>query len=171
MSATPTTAATAASSTGTAVAKVVIPFAHAVRQVFSRMAGVQTSVGTPHLKSHPVSTYNICGIIGFSGQLTGSVVLSLSDAAGDKLVEAFAGSKVDRTSPDFADAVGELANMVAGCAKQQMAPGTSISLPSVVIGQGYTIANGSLPCIVIPCSSPLGEFSVEVCIKETPSPT
>lgn len=162
--------ATQTAGPSTMIAKVVVPFTHSVRQVFSRMAGVQTTVGTPHMKTHPVSTYNICGIIGFSGQLTGSVVLSLSDNAGDRLVEAFAGAKLDRQSPDFADAVGELANMVAGCAKQQMGAGTSISLPSVVIGKGYTIASGSLPCIVIPCSSPMGDFSVEVCIKETPAP-
>ena len=155
---------------GSAIAKVVVPFTNSVRQVFSKMAGVQTTVATPHLKSHPVSTYNICGIIGFSGAMTGSVVLSFSEQAAVKLVEAFAGARHEPTSPDFADAIGELANMVAGCAKQQMGGGISISLPSVVIGKGYTIAAGTLPCVVIPCSSPMGDFSVEVSIKDTPTP-
>lgn len=160
---------TATQAPSTAIAKVVVPFTHAVRQVFFKMAKVQTTVGTPHLKTQPTSTYSICGIIGFSGNVTGSVVLSFSEEAGDKLVEAFAGERHERSSPDFADAIGELANMVAGCAKQQMAPGTSISLPSVVIGDKYTVASQSMPCVVIPVTSPLGDFSVEVSIKETPT--
>jgi chemotaxis protein CheX len=148
--------------------KLIAPFVNSVRQVFLKMAGVETTVQKPHLKTHTSATYNVCGIIGFSGQISGSVVISFSDAAADKLVEAFAGSKIERTSPDFADAVGELANMIAGSAKQHLGAVASISVPSVVIG--YTVANMSnTPCIVIPCGSPFGDFAVEVAIKQSPN--
>jgi chemotaxis protein CheX len=151
--------------------KLVVPFMNAVRQVFKKMAGVETTVGHPHLKSHSTATYQVCGIIGFSGQINGSVVVSFSDAAAEKLVEAFVGATVDRQSPDFADAVGELANMIAGSAKQHLGGVASISVPTVVIGRGYTIANMSnAPCLVIPCGSPFGEFAVEVSIKQNPVP-
>lgn len=151
-------------------ADVIMPFTNAVRQVFLKMVGIEAIVKTPHVKAQPSASYDVCGIIGFSGQLSGSVVLSFSDGAADKLVEAFAGSKIPRDSADFADAVGELANMVAGCAKPQLGASASISVPSVVIGKGYTVAAiSSIPCIVIPCTSPFGDFAVEVSIKRLPN--
>jgi chemotaxis protein CheX len=144
----------------------IMPFMNAVRQVFQKMAGVETTVNRPHLKTRASASYDVCGIIGFTGQIVGSVVVSFSDQAAEKLVEAFVGIKLERDSADFADAIGELANMIAGSAKHQMGTLASISVPSVVIGKGYTIANMSnTPCVVIPCGSPYGEFSVEVSIK------
>jgi chemotaxis protein CheX len=62
--------------------------------------------------------------------------------------------------------VGELANMIAGGAKKDLGCVASISCPSVVIGPGHTIARLSdVPCIVIPCKTPVGDFAVEINIK------
>ncbi len=146
--------------------KLVVPFMNSVREVFQKMAGVEVTVKRPHLKTENSPTYDVCGIIGFSGEISGSVLVSFSDQAAEKLVESFAGMKIERNSPDFADAVGELANMIAGSAKQHLGAAASISVPNVVIGKGYTVASMSnTPCLVIPCSSAHGDFSVEVCVK------
>jgi chemotaxis protein CheX len=148
-------------------AKLVIPFVAAVRDVFQKMTGTETTVEQPHLKQEATPTHSICGIIGFTGNVTGSVVLSLSNAAAEKLVEKFAGFKIEMTSPDFADAIGELANMVAGGAKKRLGEMASISTPSVVIGDGFTVSSmRSTPCLVIPCKCVYGSFAVEVCIKK-----
>lgn len=160
----------AAAPTQSISSKLITPFMTAVRDVFQKMAGVSTTIGKPYLKTDASAAYQVCGIIGFSGQITGSVVVSFSDAAAEKLVEAFAGVAMKRTDPDFADAVGELANMIAGSAKKSLGGLASISVPSVVIGSGYTIAiTHSVPCLVIPCGSPFGDFSVEVSIKVNPA--
>jgi chemotaxis protein CheX len=149
--------------------RMIVPFVNAVRDVFLKMANVQVTVSSPRFKSHAEPTYGVCGIIGFSGGVTGSVVLSFSDSAAEKLVEAFAGVAIKKDSPDFADAVGELANMVAGAAKPHLGGVASISTPSVIIGKGYTVSSPSgLPCLVIPCGSPFGDFCVEVSIKGKP---
>jgi hypothetical protein len=40
-------------------------------------------------------------------------------------------------------------------------------VPSVIIGSGHQIARLSdVPCVVIPCTSPVGDFAVEVNIKQ-----
>lgn len=156
--------------TAPAASTLVLPFMKAVRDVFQKMAGVQTTVGRPQLKAEPIASYDVCGIIGFSGQISGSVVVSFSDAAAERLVAAFAGMPIDRSSPDFADAVGELANMIAGSAKKDLGADASISVPTVVIGSGYRIAGMSnAPSLIIPCDSPYGAFAVEVSIKRTPA--
>lgn len=145
---------------------LVIPFMNAVTQVFQKMVGVPATVQKPYLKTQTTSTYNVCGIIGLSGQVAGSVVVSFGEDTAVMLVEKFAGSKFKVTDPDFADAIGELANMIAGGAKQHLGGVASISTPSVVIGKGYVIAGMSdIPCVVVPCTSPCGDFAVEICIK------
>jgi chemotaxis protein CheX len=147
--------------------KLIVPFMNAVREVFQKMAGVPTTIGKPFLKTDATVTYEICGIIGFSGEITGSVMVSFSDAAAEKLVEAFAGVAMTRNDPDFADAIGELANMIAGSAKKNLGAMASISTPSVVIGSGYTVCTSrNVPCLVIPCGCCFGDFSVEVSIKK-----
>jgi len=71
---------------------------------------------------------------------------------------------------DFADAIGELANMIAGSAKKDLGHTASISVPNVVIGGGHIIARLSeVPCLVIPCRTPVGNFAVEVNIKTVQS--
>jgi len=62
--------------------------------------------------------------------------------------------------------VGELANMIAGSAKTSFGGGTNISVPSIILGSGHTIARlHDVPCLVIPCHTPAGDFAVEVNIK------
>jgi len=151
--------------------KLIVPFVNAVRSVFSTMVGVQTTVQRPHLKIQPCPTYDVSSIIGFSGDLTGCVVVSFQKDAAIKLVSAFAGNPIDPNSPDFADAVGELANMIAGNAKKYLGNCASITVPSVIIGTGHTIARLSgVPCIVIPCTTPVGDFAVEVNVKQLKTP-
>ncbi len=150
--------------------QLIMPFMMAVQEVFQTMAKVKITIGKVSLKTTGNATYGVCGIIGFSGEIAGSVVVSFSDTAAEKLIEAFAGVKMTRSDPDFADAVGELANMIAGSAKKSMSAVASISVPSVVIGKEYTIAvMPRCPCLVIPCGSPLGDFTVEVSIKRNPA--
>lgn len=148
--------------------KLIVPFVNSVRQVFSTMVGVQTTVARPQLKSDGSASYDVSSIIGFSGEVVGSVVVSFQKNAAVKLASAFAGMDIDPNTPDFADAVGELANMIAGNAKKDLGSVASISVPSVIIGAGHVVARLSdVPCVVIPCSTPVGDFAVEVNIKQS----
>lgn len=154
------------SSTATEIAGLVVPFVASVRTVFSTMVGVEITVRQPHLKKDPAVEYDLSGIIGFSGGISGSVVLNFTTASAQGIIKAFVGSTVDPESPDFADAIGELANMVAGAAKTEMGENANISTPTVVRGRGHTIARLSdVPCIVIPCKTDMGDFAIEINIK------
>jgi chemotaxis protein CheX len=152
--------------------KLIVPFVNSARTVFSTMCSITTTVQRPHVKGTPSTSYDVSGLIGFSGEVIGSVVVSFQRAAAIKIVSAFTGMEMDADSPDFADAVGELTNMIAGSAKKDLGAVASISTPSVVIGAGHVIARLSdVPCIVIPCTTPVGEFAVEVNIKQVPPGT
>ena len=147
--------------------KLIVPFVNSVREVFRTMVGVETTVQRPFVKAQPAPSYDVSGIIGFSGNIVGSVVVSFQSEAALKLVESFSGSRCELNSPDFADAIGELANMVAGSAKKDMGTQASITVPSVVIGANHMLANlKDVPCIVVPCTTPVGDFCVEINIKQ-----
>jgi chemotaxis protein CheX len=147
--------------------KLIVPFVNSVRNVFNTMVGVQTTVERPTIKTGAAVSYDISAIIGFSGQIIGSVVVSFQMAAALSLASAFAGIEIAADSPDFPDAIGELANMIAGSAKKDLGAAASIACPSVVMGPNHVIARlRGVPCLVIPCKTPVGDFAVEVNMKQ-----
>ncbi len=148
----------------------ITPFIASIRNVFSTMMQLPVEIGTPRIKADPVPTYDVSGIIGMSGDVTGSVVLSFPMDTASSLVSLFSGSKLEPNDPDFADAIGELVNMVSGGAKGQFTgKKVSISCPSVVVGKSHTVGRQKdVPCVEIPCTTDCGELVIEVTIKETP---
>ena len=91
-----------------------------------------------------------------------------------RIASRFAGAEISAQSPDLADALGELANIVAGQAKSRMdGLNIAISLPRVVAGAGHCVLkSNNMPVLALPCDSSLGRFSVEVAmmVNKTPAP-
>jgi len=146
----------------------ITPFIKSIQNVFATMLRMPVTINAPTIKKDKSATYDVSGIIGMSGDVVGSVVLSFSKDTAQKLVNAFCGMDLPSDSPDFADAVGELVNMISGSAKGMFVDkNVSISCPSVVIGPGHHINTRSdTPCICIPCSTEQGELSIEIAIRE-----
>lgn len=144
------------------------PFIASIQNVFSTMLQLPVTVGDPRIKSGMAPEHDISGIIGMSGDVIGNVVLSFKLDSAVAIVSLFCGQKLEPGTPDFADAVGELVNMVSGNAKALFKDRkVSISCPSVIIGNGHHVARPSdVPCVVIPCSTDCGEVTIEVAIKE-----
>ena len=131
------------------------------------MAGLEVQLGEAGLIDKPYPKYDVSGIIGFSGDVVGSVVVSFSMEASIGIVEAFTGENMDIDNPDFADAIGELCNMIAGNAKQAFGLEASIGIPSIIIGPGHCVTRlRDVPCIGIPARCAAGEFVVELSIKQ-----
>lgn len=153
--------------TAAAIARLVVPFVNSVRSVFQTMVKMETTVSRPQVKQDPGVTYDVSSIIGFSGDVVGTVVVSFQMSAAQKLVSAFAGAAIEPGTPDFADALGELANMIAGGAKKHLGASAGITVPTVILGKGHQVARLSdVPCLVIPCTTEAGEFAVEINIKQ-----
>jgi len=135
------------------------------------MLQLEVGVDAPMIKANSTTSFDVTGIIGMSGDVVGSVVLSLPGSTAQGVVERFTGSDVSVESDDFADAIGELVNMIAGGAKAMFADrSVSISCPSVVLGQNHRIASPKhVPCVVIPCRTDCGELAIEVMIDDCKS--
>ncbi|MCH8165597.1 MAG: chemotaxis protein CheX [Planctomycetes bacterium] len=149
----------------------VTAFIDATQIVFDTMLSMPITFGRPEVAESLPTKFDISGIIGLSGDVVGAVVLSFPKETAEGVVTAFAGAPLSANSDDFADAIGELANMISGNAKAKFTGRSiSISCPSVVIGKNHRIHTPSdSTCISIPCHSSCGEFAVEVCIREVES--
>lgn len=149
-------------------ASYIKPFIASIQNVFSTMLQLPVTVQAPKLKDGDATTFDVSGIIGMSGDAVGSVVLSFPRETAERVVALFSGTQLSADSADFADAIGELVNMVAGGAKALFGgKKVSISCPSVVIGQGHKLARQTdVPCVCIPCSTDCGDLNIEIAIQD-----
>ncbi|MCA9726179.1 MAG: chemotaxis protein CheX [Candidatus Eisenbacteria bacterium] len=147
----------------------VLAFRDAISTVFSTMLSVEVQVGDP--VASRANGYDVSGIISFSGEMVGAAALCFEAGTAKNLVKSFTGMEIATDDPDFADAIGELANMVGGNAKSRFdGKNVNLSCPSVVIGNGHQIhQRKDMPLVNLPCTCSAGSFSVEVTLKESGS--
>lgn len=132
--------------------------------VFSSMLGMEAapqeamSAGMTH-------TNSISGIIGLGGSIKGMLAVHAPEKAALAITSGFLGMPVEEINEDVQDAIGELANMLAGGVKLTLAENSSeikLSIPSVIYGDTYTV---SAPAhgisFVIPFTIAEGLFYVE----------
>ncbi|MDF1810163.1 MAG: chemotaxis protein CheX [Phycisphaerales bacterium] len=148
-------------------ASFITPFMTSIQNVFSTMFQLPVEIGEPRIKTDSKTSHDVSGIIGVSGEMVGTIVLSMPIDAAESIVALFTGMEMLADSDDFADAVGELINMISGNAKAEFQrKSVSISCPSVVIGAGHRVASSSnIPCVLIPCNTDCGEVVLEVALR------
>lgn len=142
-------------------------FTFSIENFFSTMILAPVEIAPPSVLNPADEHHDVSGIIGLSGEVTGSVVVSFPIATAEALVTRFAGTPIAHSDEDFTDAIGEVTNMIAGGAKSNF-PHTavSISCPSVVVGPGHKVfRRHDLPVVCFACNSELGKFGVQVTMK------
>ena len=149
-------------------AEHINPFVRSTVAVFSTMCGCELTRGELSLKEQFQPEYEISGVIGLSGKLAGTVVVSLHESMALYIAETLLGTRPDQIDDDVVDAVGEMTNMIAGKAKGELEEfDMSLSLPTVISGSGHKVQFGSqVKPICIPYSSEHGDLTVEVGLVE-----
>lgn len=147
----------------------ILPFFKSIKNVFTTMLAMDVSPNAPTIQNTDFPPHNVSAIIGLSGDVTGSVVLSLPTSTAKDLVEAFLGPGMDFSQEDMADAIGELVNMIAGGAKAEFhGKDVSISTPTIIMGMGHRVyGRRKNPIIEIICDCDKGDFVVHVLIEES----
>ncbi len=154
-------------------AEYINPFLDALVNAFDMMLGCAVRRGPLALSSKNLATHDYSGVIGLSGQAVGTVVVSLSTAVARKATAVMLMTPEDEvTREEIVDAVGELANMVAGAAKAKLEEyDLSVSLPSVITGEGHEICFPSnVTPICVPYQSDWGPLTLEVGMAMVPVP-
>lgn len=138
----------------------------ATLEVFASMIFIDIKPEAP--TDAPVSTFdpNLSSLIGLAGDLRGLLAVHCPSTVALAISSAMLGMEVNELDDDVKDAIGEIANMVAGGLKVALtADGKKIELaiPSTVIGTSIRMSGLSgATRIMIPFSSPVGRFGVEL---------
>ncbi|KKM69842.1 hypothetical protein LCGC14_1446730 [marine sediment metagenome] len=126
-------------------------------------AAIETFAATCSLELQPQGKDGVDGVTGdgvivavisLVGDIEWSVLLGLPRETATTAVRTFAGFELDFDSEDMGDAVGELANMLAGATKaklDQRGIKVEISLPSVMRGEHVHVLSQSNVQSVLTC--------------------
>jgi chemotaxis protein CheX len=149
------------------------PFITSLAMAFQTMLGCEVERGTLSLKESDTPLHDYSGVIGLSGRAVGTVVVSLSKNVAMQATSAMLMTPADEVSEkEIVDAVGELANMVAGAAKARLEGyELSVSLPSVITGKAHTVRFPSnVTPICVPFQTGWGPLTLEVGMSMAAAP-
>lgn len=149
-------------------AEYINPFLVSTVSAFDTMLNCTLTRGKPYVKTSLQPSHEVSGIIGLSGKAQGTVVVGLGREAALKVTEVMLQERPPEINGDVVDAVGELANIIAGRAKSQLEHlDLSVSLPSVITGKAHCIQFPTkITPICIPFDSEWGPITVEVGLSE-----
>ncbi|MEM8865291.1 MAG: chemotaxis protein CheX [Planctomycetota bacterium] len=140
------------------------PFLNAVSNTFATMLSADARRGDLSLGDPRVRTYPISGIIGLSGNASGTVVINMSNEVALAAASTMLMEEMTEVNDDVLDAVGEIVNMIAGQAKTDLSEfELSMSLPNVVTGLGHEVRFPSAtPPLCVPFETDHGPLRLEV---------
>lgn len=122
---------------------------HDVKEIFGTMVGLEDLLNLP-VPIDPVSNFKDCisALVGLAGVHNGLVSLHMPVEQALNATSNMLGMAVTEVNDDVNDAMGEIANMIAGSFKQHLSKSgvdIQISTPSVVHGKEYIISIGNNP--------------------------
>jgi chemotaxis protein CheX len=121
-------------------AQHIHPFIRSLAKTFQTMLQCRVSLGKLWPQAERAPLHEVTAVLGLTGKAAGTVVVSFSKPLALRAAAAMLLSEATEIDADVVDAVGELANMIAGGAKAELPQWEmSLSTPSVVVGSPYTI--------------------------------
>ncbi len=142
----------------------------ATQEIFSSMIMLEVSPGEPFVRRNEMLTGSISGLVGLAGTTKGMLAIHLTKPAALAVTGAFLGMEVNEIDEDVCDAIGELANMLAGSMKAAIDPkgsGVKLSMPSAIHGQEYAIdCLARAESVTVPFTFNGVSFMVELQIRQ-----
>lgn len=144
------------------------PFVESTKAVFATMLGCNVELTDACYCSPLKAALDLSGIIGFTGAIRGTILISMDCNVAFSVAEVLLGSRPTSIDADVRDIVGELANMVGGNAKERLNHSqVSLGLPTVVSGHGYEISLDPSAEIHQLCfATPWGPLAVHVALRQ-----
>jgi chemotaxis protein CheX len=150
-------------------AELVNPFVRGTGDVLTMLLSTTPTLGKITAESSMVTSGEVNVACGVTGDLTGQVILSLSETSATKLAtKMMGGAPVDDALRS--SCLSELANMVCGNSVTLLAEAKfacDITPPTLISGTNVKITAYDLPCLIIPIEiAEVGTLSIHVCLKD-----
>ncbi len=136
------------------------------KEVFSTMLMVELEEGVPVYENNAVFSSNLTSMIGLGGGIRGMLAVHCPEIVAKNITSGFLGMNVEELDEDVMDAIGEIANMVAGALKTSFHKceiDIQLAIPTVVIGSSFKTSGFSgAYCISVPFSMNGERFWIEM---------
>jgi len=151
-------------------AQLINPFIKATLNVLETMAFIKSKPQKPFLKKDNVAKGDVSSIIGLSGESKGTISITFTEPCILSIVSNMFGETMSELNHEVMDAVGEIANMVSGQARQALESEGKVlyaAVPTMIKGKDHTISHKTTaPIMAVPFQTDYGEFTIEVCFED-----
>lgn len=141
----------------------------ATKEIFETMIMLDITPGNPLKESVKSFKCSVSGVIGLAGNCQGMLAIHTPDDVAKAITSSFLGMDVDEINEDVTDAIGELANMLAGSIKMALdsaGKDVTVSIPSCIHGEEYSMdCVADADWVVVPFTIESGQFLVELQLK------
>lgn len=122
-------------------------FVESVRRYFKATTQQEPRITSAYLATGEVEGHEYNGIVSFSGSYSGHVLVSMGAPLLRELL--LLQKETDLSQANLLDAVGEIANTLAGNARTGLGPGLNISVPARLHGRsGIQARVRRHPCVI-----------------------
>ena len=138
----------------------------ATEEIFNTMIFMEISTGSPLIDGAQVLGCHVSAMIGLTGGFSGMLGIHCPAEVGLAITGAMLGMEIEQIDADVKDALGEIANMLAGGVKERFSAekvALDLSIPTAISGKSYTISSPTRSNrVVIPFNVQQGQFFVEM---------
>ena len=138
----------------------------ATTEVFASMVFMELVPGDVILDGQADLETNVSSMIGLAGDLKGLLSVQCPRQVALAVSGAMLGMELEEIDDDVKDALGEIANMVAGGLKASLLEAGSnveLAIPTTVVGNSIRTSGFSgASTLVVPFRVPEGDFAVEL---------
>lgn len=147
------------------------PFIAALVNVLQTMAQTELKAGKPKKKTDELARGDVSGLIGMVGdKVKGSLSITFDEPLALELMNRMLGEKPEKINAEVTDMVGEIANMICGGAKNDLADkgyDFGMATPIVVAGKDHSITHQvDGPKMIMPFTSDAGNAYLEICFDK-----
>ncbi len=139
-------------------------------EIFSTMVMMDVSVDNDDVEESGELQNTITGLIGLAGSHKGVLAIHIPYPVAMAITSNFLGMDINEINEDVEDAVGELANMLAGNVKTVLTGNgrdIDLSLPSTISGSSYNFQpSKDVIKVVVEFGTITGTFLVELQLEK-----
>ncbi len=146
-------------------------FVESSQSVIAQVTGMQSTIGTIEVKDIPYTSDSVVVLIGLTGQLYGSVIISLSKGLACNIASIMMGGmEVTELDEISKSAIAELGNMVMGNTANSLSQQNitvDITPPTVFTGENMQVSPNKAETVCIPHIFDNGEtIEIDITCKE-----
>jgi chemotaxis protein CheX len=125
--------------------------------------------GGLQLEQNPYTTQDVTAMIGVSGDLAGSLYISMSEGTALGLVSQMLGQATEEFGELAQSGIAEVANVIGGTASVALADAghvTTITPPLLLVGAGARLSSVEIQRLVVPLATSCGVINVHVALRD-----